>query len=184
MAGRSRGRPRRARGTHRFRRPLHWLPAPAFACTLPRVAPAAPISPGGSVNAAIIPSSPGRSHGRISPPGNRPRSAGVGPGDGAVQPRRGNNQTAFCYSDRAAGHAPCTVRKTLVTALIQEGTTMARKSFGYALMIGAVWAVAVGCSVGDPAQAQTSQAVRNEVREALGDVPIRVDTLTASSLSG
>lgn len=61
---------------------------------------------------------------------------------------------------------------------------MVRKAFGYALMIGAVSAVAVGCSGGDPAQAQTSQAVRNEVREALGDVPIRVDTLTASSLSG
>lgn len=61
---------------------------------------------------------------------------------------------------------------------------MVKKTFGYASMIAVVSAAALGCSGGDPAQAQTSQAARNEVRDALGDVPIRLDTLTASSLSG
>lgn len=60
---------------------------------------------------------------------------------------------------------------------------MVKKAF-YASMIAVVSAAAVGCSGGDPAQAQTSQAAREEVRDALGDVPIRLDTLTASSLSG
>lgn len=61
---------------------------------------------------------------------------------------------------------------------------MVKKAFGYASMIAVASVAAIGCTGGDPAQAQTSQATRNEVREALGDGPIRLDTLTASSLSG
>ena len=46
---------------------------------------------------------------------------------------------------------------------------MVKKAFGYASMIAVASVAAIGCTGGDPAQAQTSQATRNEVREALGD---------------
>ena len=49
--------------------------------------------------------------------------------------------------------------------------------------LGAAALVLLGCSGSEPAQAQTGQA-QEEVREALGEIPVAVDTATAARLSG
>lgn len=63
-------------------------------------------------------------------------------------------------------------------------TTMVKRAWTFAGLVAFASGAVLGCSGGDPALAQTSQAARQEVREALGDVTIELDTLTASSLSG
>ena len=61
---------------------------------------------------------------------------------------------------------------------------MLKKARTLFAVVGVTGGAVLGCSGGDPALAQTSQATQQEVREALGDISIALDTVTASRLSG
>ncbi|MGH7443828.1 MAG: trypsin-like peptidase domain-containing protein [Longimicrobiales bacterium] len=61
---------------------------------------------------------------------------------------------------------------------------MVKKAWTMAGLLAVASSALLGCSGSEPALAQTSQSTQQEVREALGDVPIVLDTVTASQLSG